>query len=131
MIGRKKTYSSDGDKLPHQSTSSSPIEQQPSSLIMTRLLTLQPTSGEKRNGEEGVDYFHLLLLQEAPIPPDTTTATSLVNVGDGVELVGSVDPANGGVVHGWVSPGAPRPHQGQARLVLAHLTWAFAAKSCP
>ena len=98
---------------------------------MTCLLTLRPTSGEKRNGEEGVGHFHLLLLQEAPIPPDTTTATSLVNVGDGVELVGSIDPANGGVVHGWVGASAPRPHQGQARLVLAHLTWAFAAKSCP
>ena len=44
--------------------------------------------------------FHLLLLQEAAIPSDATPATSLVNVGDGVELVGGVDPAHGGVVHG-------------------------------
>ena len=75
--------------------------------------------------------FHLLLLKEAPIPPNTTSSSSFVHIWYCVELVGSVDPADGGVVHGWVGPSAPCPHQGQACLVLTHLTWALAAKSCP
>ena len=95
---------------------------------MTWLLTLLGTIISK--ARRSCDGVHLVLLQEAPIPPNTTTS-SFVHVGYRVELVGSVDAAHVGVVHGWVGPGAPCPHQGQTCLVVAYLTWALAAKSCP
>lgn len=123
-----KTHSSDRHKLPDKSPSSPPVEQQSSSLIMTWLLTLLWILSLRLEKL----LFHLLLLQEAPVPPNTTPSSpSFVNVGYRVELVGGVDPPDGGIVHGWVGPCAPCPHQGQTCLVLAHLTWALAAKSCP
>ena len=69
-------------------------------------------------------------MQKAPVQPAAPHATSLVHIGDRVELVaGAADPAQRGVVQqGRVRRRASRTDEGQARLVVAHLAWALAAQ---
>ena len=70
-------------------------------------------------------------MQKAPVQPAAPHATSLVHIGDRVELVArAADPAQRRVVQqGRVRRRASRTDEGQARLVVAHLAWALAAQS--
>ena len=70
-------------------------------------------------------------MQKAPVQPAAPHATSLVHIGDRVELVArAADPAQRGVVvqQGRVRRRASRTDEGQARLVVAHLARALAAQ---
>ena len=127
------THSSDWYKLANKSAATSSVQQQPSSLVMTRLLTLRETLDHllRRGKISFSSSLNLFLVQKAPVQPSAPQATSLVHVGDRVELVPrAADPAQRGVVvqQGRVRRRASRTDEGQARLVVAHLAWALAAQ---
>ena len=126
------THSSDWYKLANKSAATSSVEQQPPSLVMTRLLTLRETLDHLlRRGKISFSSLNLFLVQKAPVQPAAPHATSLVHIGDRVELVArAADPAQRGVVvqQGRVRRRASRTDEGQARLVVAHLAWALAAQ---
>ena len=69
-------------------------------------------------------------MQKAPVQPAAPHATSLVHIGDRVELVArAADPAQRRVVQqGRVRRRASRTDEGQARLIVAHLARALAAQ---
>ena len=127
------THSSDWYKLANKSAATSSVQQQPSSLVMTRLLTLRETLDHllRRGKISFSSSLNLFLVQKAPVQPSAPHATSLVHIGDRVELVArAADPAQRGVVvqQGRVRRRASRTDEGQARLVVAHLAWALAAQ---